>query len=648
MNKQLSIVGLLTLFLVGTTAYSQKSKEKEIKLKEVVVIATKFKLEKEKIGKVITKITQEEIQNNAGKTIFELLNNVSGVEIKGINSNPGEIKGIYIRGGRSKQVLVLIDGIPVSDPTGVNQEYDLRLLSLNQIESIEILKGASSTLYGSGAATGVINIILKKGNKKDVSATYEVSLGTNNDANTKNLRLLDRNQNVSIHGSLKNFNYLATFTISGVDGMSSAKSKTNKSFSTDPFYNKSSLVKLGYRFSNQFELETFVNYDTFKYTYDAGAYSNSDINNGEDTQVRIGVKPSFKYNNGEAYLQASFNDVNRVLHTFNSYANGVNKYDYTGKSINIDAVNRLTFSEGTYQLITGINYQEHRNNTLSDFGNIDDKLANFNNIDPYASLVYNSTYGLNINIGGRLNNHSNYGNHFVYDTNVSYNFNVENVKIKALTSYSTAFIAPSTYQLFSQYGNLNLNPESSNTFEFGFEAAHKKMIQFDAVYFNRSVEDAIIFVSLPVAPWTSSYENATGKTKVSGIETNVTITAINNVKLLLGYTNINKDSDADYIPKNKFLANLEALPFKNAFVSLVYKKVGERTYFDKWGSFGAAGDDVILPSYNLLDVNANYKLLNNMVTFFGSVSNLLNEDYEETLGYSTRGRNFKLGIRLQF
>ena len=172
MNKQLSIVGLLTLFLVGTTAYSQKSKEKEIKLKEVVVIATKFKLEKEKIGKVITKITQEEIQNNAGKTIFELLNNVSGVEIKGINSNPGEIKGIYIRGGRSKQVLVLIDGIPVSDPTGVNQEYDLRLLSLNQIESIEILKGASSTLYGSGAATGVINIILKKGNKKDVSATY--------------------------------------------------------------------------------------------------------------------------------------------------------------------------------------------------------------------------------------------------------------------------------------------------------------------------------------------------------------------------------------------------------------------------------------------------------------------------------------------
>ncbi len=648
MNKQLSIVGLLTFFLVSTTAYSQKSKEKEIKLNEVVVIATKFKLEKEKIGKVITKITQQEIQNNAGKTVLELLNNVSGIEIKGINSNPGEVKGTYIRGGRSKQVLVLIDGIPVSDPSGVNQEYDLRLLSLNQVESIEILKGASSTLYGSGAATGVINIILKKGKVDGISATYEVSLGTNNDANTKSSRLLDRNQNVSVNGRLNSFNYLATLNISGVDGLSSAKSKMNQSFSTDPFYNKSGLVKLGYKFNNQLDLETFVNYDSFEYTYDAGAYNDSDINKGENTQVRIGVKPSFKYHNGEAYIQASFNDVNRVLNTFNSFANLVNTYDYTGKSINVDAVNRLTFYEERYQLITGINYQEHKNNTLSDFGNIDAKLANFNSIDPYISLVYNSTYGLNINVGGRLNKHSNYGSHFVYDTNISYNFNVESVKVKALTSYSTAFIAPSTYQLFSQYGNLNLNPESSATFEAGFEAAHNQLIQLDAVYFNRSVDDEIIFVSLPVAPWTSSYENALGNTNVSGIETNVTITPLDDVKVLLGYTSITKDTDADYIPKNKFLANLEVAPFKNTLVSVVYKNVGERTYFDKWGSFGAAGTDVILPSYNLLDVNANYKLLNNMVTFFGTVSNILNEDYEETLGYSTRGRNFKLGIRLQF
>mgnify|MGYP005989710045 CR=1 FL=1 len=648
MKKQFTIVGALAISLASTSVFAQKTQEKEINLDEVVITATKFKLEKEKIGKVITKITQQEIQNNAGKTVLELLNNVSGIEIKGLNSNPGEIRGTYIRGGRSRQVLVLIDGIPVSDPSGINQEYDLRLLSLNQVESIEVLKGASSTLYGSGAATGVINIILKKGKGKDVSATYEVSLGTNNDANSKSLRLQDRNQNVSVSGSLNNFNYLATFNVSGVDGMSSAKSKTNQAFSTDPFYNTSGLVKLGYKFNNQFNLESFVNYDKFEYSYDAGAYNNSDINKGNNRQVRVGIKPSYKYARGDVYVQASYNEVNRGLNTFNSFANLVNVYDYTGESVNVDLVNRLSFSEGSYQLITGINYQKHNNKTISDFGNIDKDLANFNTVDPYVSLVYNSSYGLNVNVGSRLNHHSNYGDHFVYDANVSYNFNIESVAVKALSSYSTAFIAPSTYQLFSQYGNLDLTPESSGTFELGFEASYDKLIQFDAVYFNRSVEDAIIFVSLPVAPWTSSYENAIGKTKVNGIEANVTITPLDKLKVQLGYTSINKDTNADYIPKNKLFANVEVSPFNNAFVSLVYKNVGERTYFDKWGSFGAAGADVVLPSYNLLDLNANYKLLEGTFTFFGTLSNIFNQDYEETLGYTTRGRNFKLGVRLQF
>ncbi len=94
--------------------------------------------------------------------------------------------------------------VPVSDPSLINQEYDLRLLSLNQIQSIEVLKGASSTLYGSGAATGVINIILKKASKNTVSGSYEVTVGSNNDAESTNSILSDKNQNVNLSGILVN------------------------------------------------------------------------------------------------------------------------------------------------------------------------------------------------------------------------------------------------------------------------------------------------------------------------------------------------------------------------------------------------------------------------------------------------------------
>lgn len=649
MKKQFTIVGVLAITLASTSVFAQKSQEKEIDLDEVVITATKFKLKKEKIGKVITKITQKEIQNNAGKTVLELLNNVSGIEIKGLNSNPGVIKGTYVRGGRSRQVLVLIDGIPVSDPSGINQEYDLRLLSLNQIESIEVLKGASSVLYGSGAATGVINIILKKGKGKEISATYETSLGTNNDANSKSLRLLDRNQNISVNGRLNSFDYLASFNVTGVDGMSSAKSKTATNFQHDSYLKKSGMVKLGYKLATNLKIDGFLNYEVFDTEFDAGAYSDESRNFWEYSQIRYGIKPSFKYRKGDLFATISLNKIERNLEQYSSYSNGIYNIDYEGNSINVDVVNRYSINNN-FQVIAGVNYQEHDNQTDSPFGNIDKKLANFNTVDPYASAVYNSDYGINVNVGARLNNHSNYGNHLVYDANVSVNWKkIGTVAIKTLTSYSTAFIAPSSYQLFNaSSGNVNLNPETSRTIEFGFEGSDSKWFQLDAVYFNRSVQDAIIYVSMAVSPWTSSYENATGKTTVSGVESNLTVTPIDGLKVQIGYTGITKDTNADYIPKSKLVANIEVSPFNNTFISLVYKNVGERTYLDKWGSFGTAGANVVLPSYNLLDINANYKVLDGTVTFFGTVSNIFNEDYEETLGYSTRGRNVKLGLRLQF
>ena len=646
MKKQLLIVGAIAMSLASTKTVAQ---EKTIELDEVVVSATKFQLKKEQTGKVIYKITQKDIENNAGKTVVELLNNLPGVEIKGTNSNANEIKGIYVRGGRSRQVLVLLDGVPVSDPTGINQEFDLRLISLNQIESIEVLKGASSSLYGSGAATGIINIILKKSSKNTVSGSYEVSLGTNNDSKTKGFNSLDGNHNLSVNGTLGKVNYLASFNLSGVDGMSAAKSKTDTKFSEDTFTSENGFLKLGYQINTNLKVESFFNYDAFDYTYDAGAYNDSDINRGNNNQIRYGIKPSFKYNKGEVFVLASFNKLKRNLSSWNSFSNVINNYEYTGESLNIDAANKFSFSEGKFQLITGLNYQKHSNNTISDFGNIDEDLANFNSIDPYATLVYISDYGLNFNVGGRYNKHSKYGNHFVYDVNSSYSILKTDVSnIKVLASYGTSFVAPSTYQLFSQYGNLELNPETNATVEAGFEFGYKKLLQFNAVYFNRTEDDAIIFVSLPVAPWTSQYENASTKINVSGIETDITLNPIDKVTLNLGYTYTDKDAEADYIPKHKMTANLEVNPYKNTYISLLYKNVGERTYFDKWGSFGTPGTDVVLPSYSLLDLNANYKVLDGRVTFFGSLSNIFNEDYEETLGYSTRGRNFKLGLRLKF
>ena len=648
MKKQLLIVGVLACSFVSTQLSAQKTvtqKEKVETLKEVVITATKFNLKKENTGKVIHKITQKELQQNAGKNVIEILNTVAGIDVRGVNANASEPKSINIRGGRSRQVLVLIDGVPVTDQSAINQEFDLRLLSISQIESIEILKGASSTLYGSGAAAAVINIILKKASKDSISGSFETSLGTNNTANITGSGFSDRNQNVTLNGTLGSFNFLSSFSITGVDGMSSAESKTISEFENDAFYSKNALVKLGYKVNSKISVAAFLNYDVFEYDFDGGTFSDSEVNTGDQEQFRFGIKPSFKYDKGQLYLLASVNEVKRNINQFNSFANSLDNYEFNGRSIHVDLVNKYEFSS-KFQLITGVNYQEHSNQTETPFATIDKNIANFNTIDPYASVVYISDYGVSANIGGRLNMHDVYGNHVVYDGNLAYAvLKNEDVSVKLLSSYSTAFIAPSLYQLYDGYaGNIGLKPESNKTFEVGFDVNYQDWVQFDAVYFNRKEEDAIIYDN-------STYKYGNGSSDASGLEVSTKITPVSFLTLNASYTYIDKDKLEDfndYIPASKIVAGIDITALENAFFNVTYRNVGDRTIFDRWGSFGVAGEDIILPSYQVLDFAANYKLLDETVTLFGAVTNILNEDYDDILGFSTRGRNVKIGVRLQF
>lgn len=647
MKKQLLIVGVLACNFVNTNLFAQKKQQKENveTLKEVVVTATKFSLKKENTGKVINVISQKQLEQNAGKSVIEILNTIAGIDVRGVNANPTEPRSINIRGGRSRQVLVLIDGVPVTDQSAINQEFDLRLLAVNQIEKIEILKGASSTLYGSGAATAVINVILKKASKDKISGSFETSLGTNNTANTSESSLSDRNQNLNVNGTLGKVNFLGSFSLTGVDGMSSAKSNTNNTFDNDAFSSKNGLLKLGYKANENLSIGTFLNYDEFDYDFDAGAFSDSDVNTGNQKQFRFGIQPKYTYNKGEVYILASVNTVKRTLDQFNSFSNTLDNYQFNGRSLNLDLVNKYEFSK-ELQLIAGVNYQEHNNNTFTPFGNIDKEVANFNTLDPYASLVYISDKGFSVNVGGRYNMHNVYGNQFVYDGNVAYSIlKNEDTTLKLLTSYSTAFIAPSLYQLYDGFaGNIDLNPETNETFEAGFDLNYQDWLQLDVVYFNRKETNAIIFDN-------TTFKYGNGTSDANGIELNTRIIPTSFLTVNASYTYIDRNQFEDfddYIPANKFVASLDITPFDNAFFNVTYRNVGERTIFDRFGSFGTAGEDVILETYQVLDFMTNYKLLGDTVTVFAVVTNLLNEDYDDILGFSTRGRNYKIGLRLNF
>mgnify|MGYP000306487027 CR=1 FL=1 len=281
-KKNLSAVGRAGLVGVlaagawvsgGTTVFAS---ERSAVLEEVVVTDSRFKLKRENSGKTVIKISQHEIENNQGRTISELINTKSGIEINGSRSNAGQNLGVYVRGGRNRQVLVLIDGIQVNDPSELSGGYDLRLLNLNQIESIEIIKGAASTLYGSGAATAVVSIVTKAANTKKISAVFLSSIGTNQTESDQNYNIADFSNSVSLSGTLNKFTYRTAFNNQFSDGLSAAISDANEKDA----YSKYGLdANLGYKFNTAFSINIYGNYTDTKSNIDGYDVNTNFIDN---------------------------------------------------------------------------------------------------------------------------------------------------------------------------------------------------------------------------------------------------------------------------------------------------------------------------------------------------------------------------------
>src|ERR1035437_1329015 len=158
MCKRIILVAV-SLFTLMQLHAQKKDSTKAVQLDEVIITANKMPQKQSTTGKVVTVITKDQIEKSSGKTIAQLLNQQAGVTINGALNNLGANQTVYLRGASSGRVLILVDGIPVYDPSMINNEFDLNLISLNSVESIEICRGAQSTLYGSDAIAGVINII---------------------------------------------------------------------------------------------------------------------------------------------------------------------------------------------------------------------------------------------------------------------------------------------------------------------------------------------------------------------------------------------------------------------------------------------------------------------------------------------------------
>ena len=632
MKKQLLIVSVLAYNFVSTNVLSQEKKEKVEALNEVVVTATKFATSKKNVGKVVYQITQETIENSQGKTIVDLLNDVPGVEINGNFSTKGQNLGYYIRGGRNRQVAILLDGVNVNDPSSFNGDFDLRQIDINQVKKIEVLKGASSTLYGTGAATGVINIILKKASRQRFNGSFNSSIGSNTSSENSSLSAEEFSTNFNFNGTLGKLDYLLALNANGSSGLSAAESTTSNQFEEDNFARQNVMLKLNYAFNENLKIGLLTSFDEFSADFDgfdfdpvtfASIPADRD-NNLNSVQKRVGVNADYSYTNGALKIRTFFTDINRTENPSDNFFNG--------EVYGFDIYNNYMIND-EFSFLVGVTSQYQDMIQRTSFSTIEEGSGKQHFYDPYLSVNYMSETGLNLNVGGRLNIHSEYGNNFVYNVNPSYNFNIDENYVKVFASYSTAFITPTLSEIFTKLPSIDeLLPEETTTVEGGFDVSLGDKITFNATYFYREETNKIGY-----DPNTFQTINDLGTFSAKGFETEVSYEVAKSLRLLANYTYIDRDENLLLkIPQNKFFIRANYNLSKNTFTSLSYRWV------DETQDFG----NVTLDSYNLFDLFINHSILDNKVTFYGSLTNILNEDFQEIAGFTTRGRNYNLGLKI--
>jgi vitamin B12 transporter len=613
-----------------TQTMAQQDSLSATTLREVVITATKFPKNVSETGKVLTIIDEEQLSRSAGKDLAQLLNEQVGLVINGANSNPAKDKSVFLRGAAGKYTLILVDGVPVNDPSGIDGAFDLRLLSIDQIERIEILKGSQSTLYGTDAMAGVINIITKRKGNKPVSGTGTVSYGSYNTFRG----------NVGISGSTDKFDYNLGYTRFQTDGISEAKEPDdNAEFDKDGFEQNAIQLNLGYKPTDKISIRPFVRFNDFDGGFDLGAFSDDDQAFYEAQTLNYGTHAEYQLKKGAINVMYAHNKTER---SFVSLFGGPDEYD--GRFNHGEVFMNWNFTNHV-QLLGGLNYQHVK--MVATNATVENPTADMTS--PYASLFINNLNGFSVEAGGRFVSHSVYGNTFTYSINPSY---LITNQVKLFANYGTGFKAPTLTQLYGPFGaNEDLEPEESTSAEAGIQfVSSNKNWNIRATGFNRKIENVIIY--------TTGYINQ-DKLNDHGVEVEADYT-LSKLTLTGFYAYVDgelttesgsgsetKPNDLLRRPKHSVGLNIGYRATDKLFASVNFKTFSRRNdlFFD-FNTF--ANSPVVLDVYQLLDVYVEYAVLDGRVKLFGDFRNLLNQDFYEVYGYNTQRFNTTLGARAIF
>ena len=604
---------ILTLTLVFAATCGVQAET--IVMDPVVVTATRTETPLSQVGSSVTVITAEEIEQKGETQVLEVLRSVPGVTI--IQSGPiGSTTSIRLRGTEDRHTLVMIDGIEFRDASNTGGQANLANLTTDNIERIEIVRGAQSVLYGSDAIGGVVNIITKKGSRQP-HAYASVEGGSYN----------TWREAAGFSSGTEKARVSMAFSRTDSDGFS-ALSDDNED---DGYENTTISLNIGADLTDFFTLNLDFRATDSKYDYDTYSYGvYSDYT--QDTKDLSGrTEGVFTLLNGRwiSVFGASVTDSDRAI-------SGAYSYKYTGKITKFDLKNTILLNKNQ-TLMVGIETEKEE---------FEGDYSEYAARNKAAYIQDQITFGqFSTALGVRVDDHQKFGTETTWRLAPSYTLATTETKIKG--SAATGFKAPSLYQIYynSTYGIEDLDPETSMSFDIGLEQPLLgNSLIVGITWFYNDIDNYIAWDDdgdFDYFDGEDGYFNI-DTLKTQGIESMIDWYPCEYAKFKLGYTYTDTKNQegarSARIPLHQGAIDVNIYPRDDVQLNITLLYVGKR-------EDGAT--DKSLDDYTLVNLAASWQVVEH-ITIFGRIDNLLDEDYEEASGYGTAGASGYLGLKASF
>ena len=590
------------------------------------------------VGSDVSVLTEKSINNSSEFFLNDIISeNLNGTHFSrsgGVGTNAL----FQVRGLPKRYTNVYIDGVKMSDPSTPDNAFYFNNVTNNGVQQVEILKGNQSSLYGSGAIGGTINIFTKTSDSDDLNKKFDIFTGSNN---SKNIL-------VSFDQKFDDFDYYIGLNKYLTEGISSMTHNDED----DSYRNNNLILNFGYKINENLRVENKLRAVKSLLNYDSTNDGRTDVNDrSSDKEISyvlkfINEKDNFKSNYiyNRYYIKRNVQDYKKIRSNYYGYRDNVN---YTGEyNFNLD--NKIIF--GLDNEFESADFDTWATNAAF---KSDEAIYS-----QYLDLQLRPTNRFYTTIGFRRDDHTTAGDYNTYRLTGAFKSN-NTTKFRSSIGTGIRFATLNDYFYDTNViEKENLKPEKSYSLDFGLEKSFlENAINFNTTLFYMEYDNTISNWASHNASgsgWT--IENSAGKVKSKGIEfTSIFKTKlIDNIKFGYIFTDAYDGEDCDD-PDSSCIDEMPVRVPKHVFQTNFSKKFGKFNttlkgkYQSKVRDYGNTNNgfsQVMLDSYTQLDFSAYTNFLGYKIFF--DMDNILDENFFEAYQYSVSGRELNVGLKKNF